>query len=312
MLQFGYMKKGNKNLIIYTYSGITSACTIGFALLLLQAQDRIETVEGTNLQLESALVTMDSELDNAESIIDNQTQELDDMRHRLNTTSTALDEQERENDRFARQIQNLTGTIQDLDRLSRIDRELLQKYSRTFFLNENYRPAQMTKVLDQWVLEGRQEQYFLTDAWPFLQDMLRSAERAGVDLRVVSAFRSFDEQAQLKDQFTQQFGAGANEFSADQGFSEHQLGTAVDFSIPGMNELTEQFSETNAYRWLEDNAHRYGFILSYPEGNEFYIYEPWHWRFVGRELAQDLHRENAYFYDWDQRRIDEYLIYLFD
>ena len=312
MLQFQDMKKGNPNLIIYLYSGITSTCTIGFALLLLQAQDRIETIEYQNNQLEASVVAKNSELETTNSIIENQSQELDDMRHRLNVTVTALEEQQKENQQFTRQIQSLSGTIQGLDRLARIDRELLQKYSRTFFLNENYRPAQMTKVPDRWVLESRQEQYFLTDAWPFLRDMLRSAERDGIDLRVVSAFRSFDEQSQIKDQFLRQYGTGANQFSADQGFSEHQLGTAVDFSIPGMDDLTGQFAETNAYRWLRDNAHRYGFILSYPEGNEFYIYEPWHWRFVGRDLARDLHRENAYFYDWDQRRIDEYLIYIFD
>ncbi len=61
-----------------------------------------------------------------------------------------------------------------------------------------------------------------------------------------------------------------------------------------------------------DNAHRYGFILSYPEGNEFYIFEPWHWRFVGEDLARDLDRADAHFYDWEQREIDKYLLTIFD
>ena len=53
-------------------------------------------------------------------------------------------------------------------------------------------------------------------------------------------------------------------------------------------------------------------MLSYPKGNAYYIFEPWHWRFVGKDLAKDLHRHKEYFYDWDQRDIDEYLIDFFD
>jgi hypothetical protein len=62
-----------------------------------------------------------------------------------------------------------------------------------------------------------------------------------------------------------------------------------------------------------DNAHRYGFILSYPEGNDFYIFEPWHWRFVGRDLARHLDRnEDETFYTMDQRDINEYLLEIFE
>ena len=60
------------------------------------------------------------------------------------------------------------------------------------------------------------------------------------------------------------------------------------------------------------NAYKYGFTLSYPEENGYYIFEPWHWRFVGTDLADDLRRDNAHFYDWEQRKIDEYLISIFD
>ena len=76
--------------------------------------------------------------------------------------------------------------------------------------------------------------------------------------------------------------------------------------------LSIDFETTTEYAWLQNNAYKYGFTLSYPENNEYYVYEPWHWRFVGTELAQKLHDDNLYFYDMDQRTIDEYLISIFD
>ena len=69
---------------------------------------------------------------------------------------------------------------------------------------------------------------------------------------------------------------------------------------------------TPAYQWMTDNAHKYGFVLSYPKDNSYYVYEPWHWRFVGVKLATDLHNQGKNFYDLDQRVIDTYLVNIFD
>lgn len=146
----------------------------------------------------------------------------------------------------------------------------------------------------------------------FLEDMLDAAKDDGIDLKVLSAYRSFDEQISVKQSHTVVYGSGANTFSADQGYSEHQLGTTVDLTTPEINGAYESFADTDAYQWLQKNAYKYGFILSYPEGNAYYVFEPWHWRFVGVDLARDLHRKGDNFYDWDQRKIDEYLIKIFD
>ena len=294
------------------YVTIVSAGVVALGVIFVLQQEEIELLQNNRSALQTEVAERTEELAAATSSIAQLQQELSDMQHRLDETEDALQQEMAQVDTFRRQINDLTGTVSSLDRLARIDRELLQKYSRTFFLNENYRPSRMNRIPDRWVLTGREEQYFLTDAWPFLEDMLRRAERDGIDLRIVSAFRSFDEQADLNQQFVQQFGTGANAFSATQGFSEHQLGTTIDVVDEATGRTSQTFSETEAYQWLRDNAHRYGFILSYPEGNEFYIYEPWHWRFVGRQLATDLHRAGEYFYDWDQRTIDSYLIKLFD
>jgi zinc D-Ala-D-Ala carboxypeptidase len=224
----------------------------------------------------------------------------------------SLKREKNRNEEFEEQIEAISGTVGVLDKLSKTDRELLQKYSRTYFLNENFVPMKLSQLDSSYIMPGRKDQYFHGDAIDYLTEMLDDAARDGHDLKVISAFRSFDEQQALKGQFTQVYGSGANAFSADQGFSEHQLGTAVDITDTGTGGTFQSFANTPAYKWLQDNAHKYGFILSYPEGNNFYIFEPWHWRFVGRELASDLKDENAKFYDWDQRRIDEYLVKIFD
>ena len=69
---------------------------------------------------------------------------------------------------------------------------------------------------------------------------------------------------------------------------------------------------TLAYTWMQANAYKYGFELSYPKANGYYVYEPWHWRFVGVELATKLYNDHANFYDLDQRTLDTYLIKIFD
>lgn len=216
------------------------------------------------------------------------------------------------NEDFEDQISDIGRTVGVLDKLARTDEELLRKYSRVSFLNENYIPESLTEIPDEFKYDESREHELLTPVLPFFTEMLEDAREDGVELYVVSAYRSFEYQADLKGRYLVTYGTGANAFSADQGFSEHQLGTAVDFTTTGLGGGLLGFGETPAFTWLQDNAHRYGFILSYPPDNQFYVFEPWHWRFVGVDLARDLHRADAHFYDWEQRKIDEYLISIFD
>jgi hypothetical protein len=121
-----------------------------------------------------------------------------------------------------------------------------------------------------------------------------------------------NEQASLKSAYTTSYGSGANKFSADQGYSEHQLGTTLDFNTTKRSSVLSGFDKTPEYKWLTENAYKYGFVISYPKENKYYIYEPWHWRFVGISLATRIHDDNTYLYALDQRDIDTYLINLFD
>ena len=208
-------------------------------------------------------------------------------------------------------VEDVADVVGDLEKLSKTDPELLEKYSKVFFLNENYVPQRLSYI-DGKYLYGNPNQQIHSDVLPHLENLIDDAKDDGVNLLVVSAYRSFGEQESLKYGYTVTYGSGANQFSADQGYSEHQLGTTVDFTTDEIGGAFDSFAGTQAYQWLLDNAYQYGFILSYPEGNAYYQFEPWHWRFVGTELARYLHREGKNFYDMDQRKIDEYLINIFD
>lgn len=104
----------------------------------------------------------------------------------------------------------------------------------------------------------------------------------GIDLFIVSAFRSIDRQAEI---VRRKLEAGAAVESiltvcAPPGYSEHHTGRAVDLSTPGSRALEAEFDQTAAYAWLTDRAAEFGYYLSYPIGNlAGYQYEPWHWCF---------------------------------
>lgn len=228
-----------------------------------------------------------------------------------NRLSQDLENERQRVDNLAREVSKVTGTVGTLDKLSKIDPELLQKYSKVYFLNENYGPDKLGLVPATHLYQADTPLLIDTRVWPHLERLLTEARAANVNLKILSAFRSFGEQSTLKSSYKQTYGSGANQFSADQGYSEHQLGTTVDLTTPD-TPLSTVFANTPAYEWLVRNAHRYGFILSYPQNNDYYQFEPWHWRFVGVELATKLFTENKHFYDLDQREIDTYLIKFFD
>ncbi|MDQ1299749.1 MAG: zinc D-Ala-D-Ala carboxypeptidase [Patescibacteria group bacterium] len=211
-----------------------------------------------------------------------------------------------------RTVRKLSNTVNDLEKIVATDPELLAKYSKIYFLNENYAPAKLSSIATEFTFQKERTYEIHADTAKFLEDLLADAKEEGLSLIVASSYRSFSAQAALKSGYRVRFGTGANAFSAEQGYSEHQLGTAVDFTTPGVGATFAGFDKTDEYAWLTKHAHEYGFILSYPKGNTYYQYEPWHWRFVGKKLAERLHDDDDYFYDLDQRVIDTYLGELFD
>lgn len=118
------------------------------------------------------------------------------------------------------------------------------------------------------------------DAWRSLKV---AALVDGVDLFIVSAFRSIDRQAEI---VRRKLEAGLAiedilTLCAPPGFSEHHTGRAIDVSTPGSHSLEVEFDQTAAYAWLNKRAAEFGYYLSYPIGNLCgYQYEPWHWCFL--------------------------------
>lgn len=128
-----------------------------------------------------------------------------------------------------------------------------------------------------------------------LEAMLATAEQDDLGFRVVSGYRSFDTQAGTFDYWARQSGSAAAEaVSARPGHSEHQTGLAVDLdNTTGECYLEQCFGQTDEGRWVQEHAHEFGFVISYPEGAEQvtgYAYEPWHVRYVGPQVAGDMHR----------------------
>lgn len=222
-------------------------------------------------------------------------------------------QKEKENTNFFQsQIQNLAGTVGVLEKLSKTDAELLKKYSKVYFLNENYIPESISPIDPKYLLQKDKVTEINTKVLPYLQKLIDDANNSGLNLLILSGYRSFHTQASLKSAYKVTYGSGANKFSADQGYSEHQLGTTVDFTNNKIGAVLSGFDKTEEYKWLQENAHKYGFILSYPKNNTYYIFEPWHWRYVGVELATKLYDEKLDLYSMDQRTLDSYLLNLFN
>jgi LAS superfamily LD-carboxypeptidase LdcB len=120
--------------------------------------------------------------------------------------------------------------------------------------------------------------------------LLRESQKAGVELTINSAFRDLQEQEYIHTLYKRLYGYDlGSRLSANPEQSEHHLGTAVDFGSVNQNGV--KFEQTNEFKWLEENAWRYGFVMSYPKNNQAetgYTYEPWHWRYVGLEHAKNL------------------------
>lgn len=262
--------------------------------------------ESTKAELASTTATLTQQMQTLEELLSATKSENTGLQN-------ALQNEQIRNNSYEQQIQTISSTVGHLYKLSQTDRELLQKYSNIYFLNENYVPSALSDIDISLLQRKEKAEKIHSTIKPYLEAMIRDAHAQHIPLTVLSAYRSFDTQTTLKTGYKIQYGTtAANKFSADQGYSEHQLGSTVDFTTPTNGEMLSKFESSPAYTWLLENAHRYGFTLSYPKGNKFYQFEPWHWRFIGVDLATKLYTEKKYFYDIDQREINTYLGKIFD
>lgn len=168
--------------------------------------------------------------------------------------------------------------------------DILVPLDKLHRLEEDCVPQGLVLLTGDFAFE---QQRVTEDVLPDLLALVEAARAEGHVFAVVSSYRSFETQRNTFQYHVDTYGLEqASRVSARPGHSEHQLGTTIDFSSAAVGyELVEAFGATPEGRWLADHAHEYGFILSYPDGMEAvtgYVYEPWHFRWVGREKAAEV------------------------
>lgn len=163
---------------------------------------------------------------------------------------------------------------------------LVNKY---YQLDSNYVPSNLITIDTKY---GYAQQ-LQKEAYDAFVKMADAAAKEGLGLYIRSPYRSYNTQLGLYQSYVQQNGQKeADTYSARAGYSEHQTGLAVDV-MSKSNVVADlgTFESTNEFIWIKNHCHEYGFILRYPKGKENitgYIYEPWHYRYVGTEVAKKI------------------------
>ncbi len=142
--------------------------------------------------------------------------------------------------------------------------------NKTYSLPEDYAPGEDSEALSAF------------------ETMQTDAENEGLDIYISSGFRSYEDQDRIYNNYASYDGyEAADTYSARPGHSEHQTGLAFD-----LNTIDDSFAYTPEGEWVKNNAHKYGFIIRYPEGKEHitgYMYESWHIRYLGVETATSVY-----------------------
>ncbi len=169
----------------------------------------------------------------------------------------------------------------------------------------DYVPTDLERINPEYA-EG--ELMLRHEAKVAFEAMCLHAAQENIMLRAVSTFRSYAYQSEVyyrkrqQEMPLEQYRKERDKVSARAGFSEHQTGLAVD-----INDLEQTFEATPECRWLVQNAVQYGFILRYPRGKEWitgYDYEPWHYRFLGKELAEKVNLSGLTYDEYYVRYLD--------
>ncbi len=165
---------------------------------------------------------------------------------------------------------------------------LVNKYTE---LSEDFVPENLVDVPLEYAADNKQKaEATMLEAFKKMSDDCKAA--TGYKALVRSAYRDYKKQQDTYDLYLDAYGKKyAENYVAHPGFSEHQTGLAVDIKA----ESSEVFKGTKESEWIRENAYKYGFIFRYDEGNEEITgvkYESWHYRYVGVELAKDVHDKN--------------------
>lgn len=171
---------------------------------------------------------------------------------------------------------------------------LYENLNRTNSIPLDYTPPELTKLKSPIKTAGIVCLSY--EPASKLELLFKDAKKAGIQLTVLSGYRRPEIQRLLQVWSNKNNIKSSEEellSLAEAGHSEHQLGTTVDFAAKsqGFNGPYTSFGETPEGKWVKSNAHKYGFVMSYPQGKENitgYVYEPWHFRYVGTDTAKTI------------------------
>ncbi len=168
-----------------------------------------------------------------------------------------------------------------------LSKENLILVNKFYYLDKDYMPDDLVLIDAKYGVR----QYIKSITYEAYKTMWEAASNEGLTLYINSPYRSYNTQSGLYNNYAARDGISlADTYSARPGFSEHQTGLAFDVTSKTTN--FDNFAYSNEYKWLQDNAYKYGFILRYPKGKEYitgYQYESWHYRYVGKDIAKYIH-----------------------
>lgn len=179
---------------------------------------------------------------------------------------------------------------------------LVNKYN---YLAKDFEVPNLVKV-EEYAKDGMYLEEKAKDA--FIK-MANDIKKEGYNLRAISTYRTYDYQSNLYNNYAKRDGVNnADTYSARPGFSEHHTGLAID--VDNITKIYTDFEETEEFTWMQENSYKYGFILRYPKDKENitgYIYEPWHYRYVGLSVAKYIHENNLTFEEYYYEFLDNKL-----
>lgn len=176
---------------------------------------------------------------------------------------------------------------------------LVNKYN---YLDKNYVPENLEEINTQYARDGMKLVNYAKEAF---EKLAKDAKKEDLSIIAMSTYRSYNYQVNLYNRYVKEDGKeAADTYSGRPGFSEHQSGLAVDV-YNGKEDYTN-FENTKEFKWMQENAHKYGFILRFPEDKTKqtgYEYESWHYRYVGIKTATYIHKHNLSFEEYYVQKI---------
>lgn len=187
---------------------------------------------------------------------------------------------------------NLDYTFYIDAKSSDISKGIYTLVNKFYYLEETFIPEDIvTADIEYTVYNGKLNK----TAYENFVKMADAAKESGLTLKITTGYRDYNFQSALYNNYVKIDGVeNADTYSARPGFSEHQLGYSIDLTNAN-NVDFEEFEYTEEYKWLNDNAHKYGFIMRYPKDKEYitgYMFESWHYRYVGVDIATYIYENN--------------------